>query len=72
MDICADILQVETAIFAMSSKKPSSNVPVEFDTSSCQLDLVFALPLNIHKHAGCWNLLLPPAHAEYPNVILES
>ncbi|KAL1372883.1 GPI ethanolamine phosphate transferase 3 isoform X1 [Arachis hypogaea] len=31
--------EVETAIFAMSVKKPPSSVPVEYDTSSCQLDL---------------------------------
>ncbi|KAK7291765.1 hypothetical protein RIF29_07161 [Crotalaria pallida] len=31
--------EVETAIFAMSFKKPPSFVPPEFDTYSCQMDL---------------------------------
>ncbi|KAL5149256.1 Protein NRT1/ PTR FAMILY 4.5 [Glycine soja] len=31
--------EVETAIFAMSFKKPLSSVPSEFDSCSCQLDL---------------------------------
>ncbi|XP_020226812.1 GPI ethanolamine phosphate transferase 3 isoform X2 [Cajanus cajan] len=31
--------EVETAIFAMSFKKPISSVPPEFDSCSCQLDL---------------------------------
>ncbi|XP_061361608.1 GPI ethanolamine phosphate transferase 3 isoform X2 [Gastrolobium bilobum] len=31
--------EVETAIFAMSFKKPLSSVPPEFETYSCQLDL---------------------------------
>ncbi|KAK7388107.1 hypothetical protein VNO78_22912 [Psophocarpus tetragonolobus] len=31
--------EVETALFAMSFKKPHSSVPPEFDSSSCQLDL---------------------------------
>lgn len=31
--------EVETSIFAMSLKKPPSSVPLELDSSSCQLDL---------------------------------
>ncbi|TKY54347.1 GPI ethanolamine phosphate transferase 3 [Spatholobus suberectus] len=31
--------EVETAIFAMSFKKPLASVPAEFDSCSCQLDL---------------------------------
>lgn len=46
-----NILQVETAIFAMNFKEPPSSVPPEFDSHSCQLDLVFTIPLKI-KHAG--------------------
>lgn len=34
------MLQVETAIFAMNFKKPPSAILPEFDTSTCQLDMV--------------------------------
>lgn len=80
-DICDDIVQVETAIFAMSFKKPLSSVPSEFDSCSCQLDLVFTIPFEVYtyidnKHVGVFkfllylfpnsvNLLLPLAHAHY-------
>lgn len=37
------MLQVETSVFAMSFKKPPSTMPFEFDTSSCEMDLVFSL-----------------------------
>ena len=80
-DIYDDIMQVETAIFAMSFKKPLSFVPPEFDSCSCQLDLVFIIPFEVYtyidnKHVGVFkfllylfpnsnNLLLPLAHAHY-------
>lgn len=37
------MLQVETSVFAMSFKKPPSTMPSEFDTSSCEMDLVLSL-----------------------------
>jgi phosphatidylinositol glycan class O len=50
-----NILQVETAIFAMSFKEPLSPVPPEFDSYSCQIDLVFTIPL---KFKTCINMLV--------------
>jgi phosphatidylinositol glycan class O len=50
-----NILQVETAIFAMSFKEPLSSVPPEFDSYSCQIDLVFTIPL---KFETCINMLV--------------
>ncbi|KAH9726377.1 GPI ethanolamine phosphate transferase 3 [Citrus sinensis] len=32
--------EVETSVFAMSFKKPPSTMPSEFDTSSCEMDLL--------------------------------
>jgi len=40
-------MQVETALFAMSFKKPLSSVPAEFDSCSCQQDLVFTIPFKV-------------------------
>lgn len=40
-------MQVETAIFALSLKKPSSSLPSEFDPSSCQFDMVYFALLSV-------------------------
>lgn len=37
------IVQVETSIFAMNFKKPPLSIPFEFDSSSCEEDLVLPL-----------------------------
>lgn len=50
------MLQVETSIFAMSFKQPPSSIPSEFDSSSCEINLVLSLFSNDYVYPCMFSL----------------